>query len=547
MLKSKSTRSIIVAALGVVLGLFLGCSGGGNSQIIPPNPTSYPNAPYGLCFGPHVDGSDPRLGHRVTVKLASDLLDTIKPFVKAVRTYNSLPLLDGTESMASLARTKGFYVIAGCDLSDNLEKNERQIEYLLLEIRKKNVDLAVLGSEILLRKDLSKSQLIAYIKRVKATGVKVALADSDYEIRNAPDVVAEVDVLLLHIYRFWLGDSIEIAFRNFLANFNLTREMYPTKEIMMGEIGWPSSGDAPGNAVPNMANALNYLENILGWSNKTGVKCLYFEAFDEPWKVSEGTFGDHWGLWTKEMAPKPGVIDVFKKEPVFVPEVTPTINLADAEFAEGYADNAVNILVKLDKPTSSIVSVSYATSDLTAKAGVEYLAATGKITFLPGTTEKSISVTLKGNLIADVDKQFKVTILNPVSGVLGKSQATILIKNDDKPLGMEITYWPKIGETKNLTGVCYGLKPSEYRLAVYIKVGGGWWTKPEWVNPTTQVQPNGSWTCDITTGGTDASATEIWVFLIRSSYTPPLASGGLLPQGVIDNAVLKEYKDRRIL
>lgn len=82
------------------------------------------------------------------------------------------------------------------------------------------------------------------------------------------------------------------------------------------------------------------------------------------------------------------------------------------------------------------------------------------------------------------------------------------------------------------------LRPVDCRVAVYIKVGNGWWTKPYWNNPLTIILPNGSWICDITTGGIDSQATAIAAFLFPFGYDPPLMSGGYtLPQKLYDNAL----------
>jgi hypothetical protein len=62
-------------------------------------------------------------------------------------------------------------------------------------------------------------------------------------------------------------------------------------------------------------------------------------------------------------------------------------------------------------------------------------------------------------------------------------------------------------------------------VAVYIKVSGGWWTKPYFSTPITTINCDGTWTCVITTGGTDQLATDIAAFLIPLTYSPPLAVG----------------------
>ena len=75
---------------------------------------------------------------------------------------------------------------------------------------------------------------------------------------------------------------------------------------------------------------------------------------------------------------------------------------------------------------------------------------------------------------------------------------------------------------------------------MFIRVGSGWWTKPTWAQPLTPIRADGTWECDITTGGIDERATQIVAFLVPASYAPPLAAGGpALPAELDENAVAK--------
>jgi len=44
-------------------------------------------------------------------------------------------------------------------------------------------------------------------------------------------------------------------------------------------------------------------------------------------------------------------------------------------------------------------------------------------------------------------------------------------------LGIEFTYVPPYGSFEDLSGKVTGVKPADYRVAVYIYVEG-WWNKP---------------------------------------------------------------------
>ena len=104
---------------------------------------------------------------------------------------------------------------------------------------------------------------------------------------------------------------------------------------------------------------------------------------------------------------------------------------------------------------------------------------------------------------------------------------------------IEFTQVPPFGSSADLYGRVTGVAPTDFNVAVYIFIsGGGWWTKPNSASPLTAIQTNGTWQCDITTGGIDQCARQIAAFLVPTNYTPPLAAGDEgLPAGLATNAV----------
>lgn len=98
------------------------------------------------------------------------------------------------------------------------------------------------------------------------------------------------------------------------------------------------------------------------------------------------------------------------------------------------------------------------------------------------------------------------------------------------PLAISITHVPKAHVWGvSLKGHVVGTYRDQYKVAVYICVNGGWWNKPYWAHPGTAIQLNGKWSCRVTTGGTDPSATEFVAYLVPKSFTVPIATGGSLP------------------
>jgi hypothetical protein len=84
---------------------------------------------------------------------------------------------------------------------------------------------------------------------------------------------------------------------------------------------------------------------------------------------------------------------------------------------------------------------------------------------------------------------------------------------------------PSIGSYSLLTGTAKVTDPSKFKVVVYIFVSGWWGPKPQWENPYSVIKPDGTWSTNIVTGGSDTQATKITAFLVPSGYKPPNMNG----------------------
>ena len=110
----------------------------------------------------------------------------------------------------------------------------------------------------------------------------------------------------------------------------------------------------------------------------------------------------------------------------------PEIAIADAVVTEG--NTHTNILlfpVQLSRPSSEVVSVAFTTQNGTASAGSDYIATTGILTFLPGTTNQTISVVVNGDTFIEPDENLFVELSSPEVGTLKRSRAQGVIRDDD--------------------------------------------------------------------------------------------------------------------
>ena len=74
----------------------------------------------------------------------------------------------------------------------------------------------------------------------------------------------------------------------------------------------------------------------------------------------------------------------------------------------------------------------FATADGTAKAGSDYTATSGDLTFAAGQTSKSVPVTIKGDAIKEAPESFSLQLSGASSGYTFKdATGTGTIGNDD--------------------------------------------------------------------------------------------------------------------
>jgi glucose/arabinose dehydrogenase len=81
--------------------------------------------------------------------------------------------------------------------------------------------------------------------------------------------------------------------------------------------------------------------------------------------------------------------------------------------------------------TSGAASLDYITVDGTAKAGSDYQATSGTLSFAAGQASKTISIALKNDTVGEVNETFTLKFSNAVGVQLNTQQTTITIIDDD--------------------------------------------------------------------------------------------------------------------
>ncbi|WP_439129900.1 glycosyl hydrolase family 17 protein [Polaribacter sp.] len=252
---------------------------------------------HGICFSMYEDGQEP--GDTITEEQVERRIKILKPYTKWIRSFSCI---EGNEHIPRIANKHGLKNMVGAWLSDDLEKNEQEIEALIQLGNEGVVDIAAVGNEVLYRNDLTLEQLLQYIKRVKEAlpNVAVGYVDAYYEFTRHPELVAISDVILSNCYPYWEGCYIEHSLNHMQQMFYQATDAAKGKKIIITETGWPSQGGSEGDAHSNEENAIKYFINAQKWSEKDNIEMFYFSSFDESWKVGdEGDVGAYWGLWDK--------------------------------------------------------------------------------------------------------------------------------------------------------------------------------------------------------------------------------------------------------
>lgn len=236
---------------------------------------------------------------RVSAEQIEQDLTRLARITDCVRTY-SVEL--GQDQVTPIAKRLGLKVIQGIWIGTHPEKNEVEIEtgIKIANEYPDTVRALVVGNEVLLRGEMAAPDLAATIRAVKAR-VKVPVTYADvweFWLRNR-DVASAVDFITIHILPYW--EDFPIAARDAAAHVEAIRRRvvnaFPGREVIIGEVGWPSAGRMREGALPSPANQARVIQDVLALGKRENFRVNVIEAFDEPWKRAlEGTVGGHWGL-----------------------------------------------------------------------------------------------------------------------------------------------------------------------------------------------------------------------------------------------------------
>jgi exo-beta-1,3-glucanase (GH17 family) len=254
-----------------------------------------------LSFGAYRPWESPLTNRFPTQAEADADMALLAHEANAVRTYAAR---EGDLNTAALAQAHGVKLWQGIWLSANRADNDREIArgIALCNQYPDTITRVVVGNEVLLRRDLPPTELIADIDRVRhAVKQPVAYADVWNFWLQFPEVAPHVDVMLIHLLPYWedVPTGIDGAVQYVGRVYQRLQTAFPGKQIAIGETGWPSRGRQRADAVPSRVNELRFLREFLALSHSEHFDYNFIEAFDQVWKYhSEGVVGANWGIFS---------------------------------------------------------------------------------------------------------------------------------------------------------------------------------------------------------------------------------------------------------
>lgn len=170
--------------------------------------------------------------------------------------------------------------------------------------------------------------------------------DASYHTEDLEKLVKAVDYISMHTYpyhnshynpQFWgvpeaeynfsdeekisaaMKRALKFSQRQYDSVTNYMKSLGVNKPVHIGETGWASVSN--GHYGPTGSKATDeykqglYYKLMRDWTNKNGISCFYFEAFNEQWKDAHNPQGseNHFGLFTIEGKAKYPIWDLVDK------------------------------------------------------------------------------------------------------------------------------------------------------------------------------------------------------------------------------------------
>ncbi len=101
-------------------------------------------------------------------------------------------------------------------------------------------------------------------------------------------------------------------------------------------------------------------------------------------------------------------------------------------------NNSVDLTITLSAASPQTVTVDYATQDVSALAGSDYLATSGTLTFAPGVVSEVVTIDIIGDALDESDESFELILSNPNNANLADATGSVLIQDNDSGADLSV-------------------------------------------------------------------------------------------------------------
>ncbi|MCG8626237.1 MAG: hypothetical protein MJE68_30095, partial [Proteobacteria bacterium] len=133
----------------------------------------------------------------------------------------------------------------------------------------------------------------------------------------------------------------------------------------------------------------------------------------------------------------------------------------------------VAFTISLSAPSAKNISVGYATSDDTARAGADYVARDGRLVIAAGATEGVVRVATNDNGLDEVDRRFVFAISQAVNATIAGGSQVVVIADDDPPPVLRVTAPSQVDEGEEVAFTISLSAPSAKNISVMYATADG--------------------------------------------------------------------------
>jgi exo-beta-1,3-glucanase (GH17 family)/cellulose synthase/poly-beta-1,6-N-acetylglucosamine synthase-like glycosyltransferase len=258
----------------------------------------------GFAFSPYQRYQSPIKQIYPTADELENDIKLLSNYSRRLRTYSSLE----NSVIPAIAKKYNMTVLAGAWLDHRTQRNDYELTALIDATRANdNIKGVMVGNEVLLRDDMGVDSLISYLDRARAqVNVPVSTAEPWHIWLKYPQLAKHVDFITVHLLPYWEGYPRKDAVgRQVLMRYYELVSAFPGKHVLIGEVGWPSSGDRKQAAMPSVEDEALFIRQWLNVAAERNIDYYLMESFDQPYKEPiEGRAGSYWGVFGADRQPK---------------------------------------------------------------------------------------------------------------------------------------------------------------------------------------------------------------------------------------------------